>query len=302
MSNIIFLKPYFKKTPWANENLKKLFNLKENFGEAWLISAVNNCESIVKDYDLILSEFIKKYPNFFALTRQESENFIYPNLTKILDAKYPLSIQVHPDDRYAKQFNSLGKDECWYVLKTSYEPFILGSKTLDINIIKDTINTDQIEQYLNKIKLNEGDFVYIEAGLIHGIPSETMVYELQQSSDITYRLYDYQRLDKDGNKRPIHIKESLDTMKLDLKPTIQKSLSENNFYQTKLFNLTKVELNNNQRIIDTNLAKHCIEVVIIEGEGFIDDRPIKKSDVLLISKEAGKVCIKGKLKLFLNFV
>ncbi|WAM06846.1 hypothetical protein ONA23_01155 [Mycoplasmopsis cynos] len=158
-------KAYFKKTPWANENLKKLFNLKENFGEAWLISAVNNCESIVKDYDLILSEFIKKYPNFFALTRQESENFIYPNLTKILDAKYPLSIQVHPDDRYAKQFNSLGKDECWYVLKTSYEPFILGSKTLDINIIKDTINTDQIEQYLNKIKLNEGDFVYIEAVL-----------------------------------------------------------------------------------------------------------------------------------------
>ncbi|WP_322935553.1 hypothetical protein RRG37_04480 [Mycoplasmopsis felis] len=98
-----------------------------------------------------------------------------------------------------------------------YEPFILGSKTQDINEFKNVINTNLVENYLNKINLNNKDFVYINAGMIHSLPGNPMVFELQQSSDITYRIYDYDRLDINCKKRDIHIKESLDTIKFNLK-------------------------------------------------------------------------------------
>ncbi|UWD34356.1 type I phosphomannose isomerase catalytic subunit [Mesomycoplasma molare] len=301
--NIIFLKPYFKKVIWANTNLKKLYNLNEDIGEAWLISAIENCESTIVESGEKFSDFIKKNPEFFNLTKESVKNFIYPNLTKFLDAKLPLSIQVHPNDEYAKKFNSLGKNECWFVLKNKGKPFILGSTTKEIEVFKSVINTKETEEYLNKIQLQEGDFVFIEAGLIHGIPENTMVYELQQSSDITYRLYDYDRKDALGNKREIHVKESLDTMKLDIKPEIQKRLNDKGFYNTKQFNLTKIELNGNYQKINTSMAKHCLEVVVFEGEGLIDKKhSIKKGDVFIVSKNTKEIEISGNIKLFLNYL
>ncbi|MGZ9413831.1 type I phosphomannose isomerase catalytic subunit [Mycoplasma sp. AC157] len=303
MEEIIFLKPYFKKTLWANDNIKRIFNLNENIGEAWLISAVKNCESTLINTNQKFSDFIKENPKFFNIKEEDINSFVYPNLTKFLDAKLPLSIQVHPDDEYAKKLNSLGKNECWYVLENKGKPFILGSSTTNKEIFKNVINTKETEKYLNKIILNKGDFVSIESGLIHGIPEETMVFELQQSSDITYRLYDYERLDIDGKKREIHTKESLETMKLDLQPIIQKQLNQEGFYNTKNFNLTKKEINNTTEIIDTTKAKHCTEVVVFEGEGFLNKTTkIKQGDVFIVSKQTPNFSINGNIKIFINFV
>ncbi|TDV24494.1 mannose-6-phosphate isomerase type 1 [Mycoplasmopsis mustelae] len=301
MSNIIFLKPFFKPTLWANDNLQKMYHLKEKVGEAWLISVIKNCESIVKSTNEKLSDFIKHNPEFFNLSIEESKTFEYPHLIKFLDAKTPLSIQVHPNDEYAKKYHSLGKNECWYVLKTSDEPFILGTNTNKRQEILEAINSHLIEKYLNKIKLEKDDFVYIPAGLIHGIPSETMVFELQQSSDITFRLYDYERRDINGNKREIHIKESIDTMNLDLEVKIQKELT-NNFYQTENFKLTKLNLKNQQEVISTNNAKHCVEVVVFDGTGYINNIPIKTGDALLISKKQQNFLVKGTVSLFISFI
>ncbi|UUM19898.1 MULTISPECIES: type I phosphomannose isomerase catalytic subunit [unclassified Mycoplasma] len=301
MNKIIFLKPYFKKTLWANDNIKKMYHLQNNVGEAWLISTINKHESIVKGSEQKFSDFIKENPSFFNLTKERVQTFVYPNLTKFLDAKLPLSIQVHPDDEYAQKLGSLGKNECWYVLKNSQEPFILGTNTTDIRIIEQNINTKNIEQYLNKVPLQVNDFVSIESGLVHGIPADTLVFELQQSSDITYRLYDYERVDELGQKRQIHIKESLETIKLNLKPKVQKQLT-NGFYQTKNFNLTKLELNNQELKVSTHLAKHCVEIVIYQGEGFINSIKIKAGDVLIVSKQALNFKLKGQIKLFLNYL
>ncbi|MGZ9428643.1 type I phosphomannose isomerase catalytic subunit [Mycoplasma sp. 1012] len=303
MEQIIFLKPYFKKTLWANNNIKKIFNLKENIGEAWLISAIKDCESTLSNTNQKFSDFIKGNPLFFGLDKNEVETFVYPNLTKFLDAKYPLSIQVHPDDEYAKKFNSLGKNECWYVLENTGKPFILGSTTTEKKVFEKVINSKETEKYLNKIELKKGDFVFIESGLIHGIPEETMVFELQQSSDITYRLYDYERIDTDGKKREIHIKESLETMKLDLQAIIQKQLNQEGFYNAKNFNLTKKEINNTTEIIDTTKAKYCTEVVVFEGEGFLNKiTKIKQGDVFIVSKQTLNFSISGNIKIFINFV
>ncbi|WP_027121397.1 type I phosphomannose isomerase catalytic subunit [Mycoplasma leonicaptivi] len=300
--NIIFLQPYFKKTPWANDNLKKMFDLDQDYGEAWLISSIQGFESKVLNTNYNLREFILNNPKFFNLKNEDASSFVYPNLTKLLDSKTPLSIQVHPDNEYAKQFNSLGKNECWYVLKNSDQPFILGSKTNDINDFKKVMNTKEVENYLNKIHLENNDFVYINAGMIHGIPGNTMVFELQQSSDITYRIYDYERLDINGKKRDIHIKESLDTIKCNLKPEIQKQTDNNNFYKTNYFKLQKHELKNNSIKISTDLAKHCVELVVLSGNGFINDTPIKSGDVLLISKNQEEFILNGTLDLFLSYV
>ncbi|MGZ9414280.1 type I phosphomannose isomerase catalytic subunit [Mycoplasma sp. 5370] len=303
MEQIIFLKPYFKKTLWANDKIKKIFNLKENIGEAWLISAIKDCETILSKTNQKFSDFIKENPLFFGLDKNEVKTFIYPNLTKFLDAKYPLSIQVHPDDEYAKKFNSLGKNECWYVLENTGKPFILGSTTTEKKVFEKVINSKETEKYLNKVELKKGDFVFIESGLIHGIPEKTMVFELQQSSDITYRLYDYERIDTDGKKREIHIKESLETMKLDLQAIIQKQLNQEGFYNAKNFNLTKKEINNTTEIIDTTKAKYCTEVVVFEGEGFLNKiTKIKQGDVFIVSKQTLNFSISGNIKIFINFV
>ncbi|VEU75056.1 Probable mannose-6-phosphate isomerase gmuF [Mycoplasmopsis citelli] len=301
MNKIIFLKPYFKETLWANDNIKQMYNLQNNVGEAWLISVIKGCESAVRETNQKFSDFIKENPNFFNLTNEQAKTFVYPNLTKFLDAKLPLSIQVHPDDEYAQKLGTLGKNECWYVLKNSQDPFILGTKTTDIEKISKTINSKNIEKYLNKVKLEINDFVFIEAGLVHGVPADTLVFELQQSSDITYRLYDYERVDQLGQKRQIHINESLETIKLHLQPEIQKTLT-NGFYKTKNFNLTKIELNDQEMTISTQKSKHCIEIVIYNGEGFIDALEVKSGDVLIVSKQKLNFKLKGKMQLFLNYL
>ncbi|MGZ9762444.1 type I phosphomannose isomerase catalytic subunit [Mycoplasma sp. 394] len=298
MNKIIFLKPYFKQTLWANDNIKQMYHLDFNAGEAWLISTIKDCESVVAHTKQTLNEFIRSNPEFFGLTKKQAQSFIYPNLTKFLDAKHPLSIQVHPDDNYAKAFSSLGKNECWYVLKNNHQPFILGTNTNQKEKISKSINSSDIEQYLNKVSLQIGDFVFIQAGLVHGIPSETMVYELQQSSDITYRLYDYQRVDENGKMRQIHSDQSLETMKLELQPKIQK-YQKNALYNAANFNLSVYDLNN-EEIKIKNKAKHCLEIVVYSGIGFINDVAIRAGDVLLVSYALKDILIKGSMKIFIN--
>ncbi|WP_036431130.1 hypothetical protein [Mycoplasmopsis felis] len=167
-------------------------------------------------------------------------------------------------------------------------------KTQDINEFKSVINTNLVENYLNKIYLNNKDFVYIDEGMIHGLPGNPMVFELQQSLDITYGIYDYDRLDINGKKRDIHIKESLDTIKFNLKAEIQKEPDDNVFYKINYFKLQKLDLKNQGIKINTDLTNHCIELVVLNGSAFINDIHIKSGDVLLILKKSRRISFKRK--------
>lgn len=193
-----------------------------------------------------LSTFLDQHRSFFGGYQGQ-----YPNLTKIIDAKTALSIQVHPDDQYAQQYNSLGKAEGWYVLKNGGAPLVLGTTAKSKDHLAEIIKQNKMGSYLLKTNLIPGDFVYIDHGQVHAIPSETMVYEIQQSSDLTFRIYDYDRLDVNGQLRPLHIQEALDVVNCDLRPKIVKNQEQ--LIDNHLFHLKKiVHIGEQKKLYDIN--------------------------------------------------
>ncbi|UVD81434.1 class I mannose-6-phosphate isomerase [Mycoplasma iguanae] len=294
---IIFFKPFLKETIWAGKNLKEVFKTKNNIGEAWLLSAIENNESIcISDNfkNKNLREIFQKNPHLFNFKKT------YPNLSKIIDTDFPLSVQVHPDNEYAQKFNSLGKEECWYVLRVNYDhPFILGYNAKNSQEAKELILNKKWDQLLKKQEVNQGDFLYVPVGQIHAIPAHATVFEMQQSSDITYRLYDYDRLDLNGEKRLLHIKESLDVLNEPENYFIKKQ-PNNNLVKNHLFNLNIINHEGEKKY--NFLNENWIEFFVLEGEGSIDDQSLKKYDSLIITSKNNEFILKGNLKIIINIV
>ena len=160
---------------------------------------------------MLLTEVLKSNPEFIG-THPRTKDGI-PILIKFIDAKKDLSVQVHPDDRYAEvhENGQLGKTEMWYVLDAAKDARLFWGLHHEMNqvSIKKSIREGTFERYLQKISVKPGDVFYVEAGTIHAIGAGILIAEIQESSNLTYRLYDYDRVDKDGKKRKLHIEKAL---------------------------------------------------------------------------------------------
>lgn len=200
MNSLILLEGVHHKLVWGTED--------------WIISAHQNGDNKVVGSDMTLSNYFEENRELFG-----SIDTLFPLLVKIIDAKDDLSIQVHPADEYAKKHeNSLGKTECWYVLDCDDDAdIIISIDAKNRQELAQIIQEDNIESTLNVIKVQKGDFFFIPAGCVHAIRKNTKILEVQQSSDITYRLYDYNRPGIDGNMRELHIEKSLDVIDYDFK-------------------------------------------------------------------------------------
>ncbi len=212
----IFLQPVFQERIWGGEKLHTLFNYdipNDKIGEAWVISAHSNGSSTIINGPLkgqSLLEVWYKYPSLFGIVTTEND---FPLLVKILDANDDLSVQVHPDDDYARKVENgaYGKTECWYVLDC--EPnseIIFGHHASSKDDFKKHIDAGEWDKLLIKVKVKKGDFFYVPSGTIHAIGTGIVILEIQQSSDITYRVYDYDRKDEKGNPRELHIQSAID--------------------------------------------------------------------------------------------
>ena len=184
-------------------------------------------------------------------------------LIKILKVDQPLSVQVHPDDKLAKKLENEpnGKTECWYVLeKTKKTEFIVGLKSFDKNEIRDAFKNKTFRSNLKIIKPKVGEFIYVPAGMVHGVGAQSKVLEVQQPSDTTYRLYDYDRL-QDGKPRELHIEKSLQSIKdVDWKKEpISISPLE---YQVLNY---KIEINTKNQI----LKEDCIVIDLKEEVAYV---------------------------------
>ena len=301
--SILKLKPHFEYRVWANENLKTIFNLDEDkIGEAWLISALENKSSIITN--LAQPESLLDFynnPDNAAFFGNYNLNNPYPMLAKIIDAKDDLSVQIHPDDQYAKQFNQLGKTECWYILDTkNNNEIVLGHNAKSLEAFKDAIDQHQWDQLLKKQPIKKDNFIYVPAKKIHAIKANTLIYELQQSSDITYRVYDYDRLDN-GQKRELHLDHVfnlIETPDQDLAPE-------------KISNLADYLVANEQfylKVIDNDQTNQYqfkdakwIQLSVIEGSGKINNLAAKKFDSFLIANN-NDVIIEGKCKCLISFI
>ncbi len=214
---MLLLKPIHKEIIWGGQKLNNIFNENslENIGESWVVSALDEDDNIIMNSEYsgqTLSQVYSSHPELFGHFKSSE----FPILVKFIDAKQDLSIQVHPDDEYAKlNENSNGKTECWLVLEADDDAeIIIGHRFADKMMLKKAIDESSLLPNLNRFKIKNGDLFYIPAGTIHAICRGALIYEIQQSSKITYRIFDYNRTDANEKHRELHIQKALDVIEI----------------------------------------------------------------------------------------
>ena len=272
---------------WGGSKLKTQFNYNttDSCGECWGISAHDNGSNIIlntihkgKSLKYLFDNEKSLFGNYKGLK--------FPILVKLIDASKDLSVQVHPDDLYAKKYKSFGKSECWYILGTNENTdIIIGHKAKSKTELANLINQNDYESLLNKFKINKGDYFYIESGTIHAICANTLLLEVQQSADITFRLYDYNRLEN-GVPRDLHIEEAINVISIGNQDVVTKH--NNKYFDYKIINI------NNPTNFTANI--HGDYIVILEGTGMINEYKLKKGDFLMISSNE-KYSLSGNLLL-----
>lgn len=223
--DIIILEPVFHEKIWGGRRLAEDFGYdipEGKIGECWAISAHPHGDCVVASGAFVgekLSYLWDVHHELFG----DAKGDRFPLLIKILDAHDDLSVQVHPDDSYAAEHEhgSLGKRECWYVLDAEPDTdIIIGQRARNRQELVQMIDEGRWDDMLNLVPIHKGDFFRIDPGTIHAIKGGTLILETQQSSDVTYRVYDYDRVGVDGKPRELHIQQSLDVVNYDLVPPV----------------------------------------------------------------------------------
>ena len=313
--NLIFMEPVFKDYLWGGNRLKNELHKNSDLditAESWEISSNNNgdCKILNEEYSgMTLSElFAKKNLRelIFGTKCRDLEEF--PLLIKFIDANQNLSIQVHPDDGYAKTIGlPNGKNEMWYIMDCKENAQIIAGlkHSLSKQELENIINNNRIKDYLNYADIKKGDSIYISAGTVHAILSGVLICEIQQNADITYRVYDWDRKDKNGNSRELHKEQAIQTIKPDIIPEIIHENNENiqiiasnKYFETQKINISGMFVDNS----DTN---SFYTINIVDGEGKIKalemEYNIKKGDSFLVPATLGKYEFEGKMTILKTY-
>ncbi len=219
------LKPAPKDYLWGGSRLNDDFGKSISvypLAETWECSTHPDGQSVVAsgEYnEMFLGEVLRLHPEWLGthplqITGERTE---LPILIKLIDARADLSVQVHPDDEYAlKHEHSLGKIEMWYVLAASKNAELIYGFNREVtpNHVREALCAGRIEDYLNHVPVQKNDVFFIEPGTVHAIGAGCLIAEIQESSNITYRLYDYKRVDKNGEERPLHIEKAMEIANL----------------------------------------------------------------------------------------
>lgn len=214
--------PILKQTLWGGDKIIPFKHLNEtlpNVGESWEVSAVEGSESVVAngaDKGYTLPEMVRKYKEELVGEANYARfGNKFPLLIKFIDAKLDLSIQVHPGDELAKKrHNGFGKNEMWYVIAADKGAKLISGFAEEITPkeYKDRVHNGTFAEVLQTCAIEPGDVFYVPAGRVHGIGAGAFVAEIQQTSDITYRIFDYNRKDKDGKSRELHTSQAMDAI------------------------------------------------------------------------------------------
>lgn len=318
------LKPAAKDYLWGGNRLNDDFGKEINvspLAETWECSTHPDGLSFVGSGNYVnktLKDVLKMHPEFLGSHAANIADGKFPILIKFIDANSDLSVQVHPDDEYAlKNENSLGKTEMWYVLSARKDSqLVYGFKNdMDPEQVKKHIENNTIVEQLNTVSVEKDDVFMIEPGTVHAIGAGTLVAEIQENSNITYRLYDYNRIDKNGKQRELNIDKALDVA--NLKSSISprqpmRTLKYRNGYASELlarcryFQVERVLLNTeiNRNMCNFKTDSNSFHVLLcIEGCGniFGEDTDICffKGDCIFVPAESIELKLHGKAQ-FLN--
>lgn len=308
----LFLKPIFFEKIWGGNKLNQ-FNYdipSEQTGECWGISAHPNGKNMIENgqyagqtLDQVWNDHRELFGDF------PSKDF--PLLCKIVDARHPLSIHVHPDDSYAYEFENgqYGKSECWYIIDAEEDAeIILGTSADSKETFENKIKEDAVLDAVERIKVKPGEFYFIPAGMLHSIGSGVLVYETMQSSDISYRVYDYERNRTDGSS--LEVSKALDVIQFTANaPTIvhETTIVENHkrsqIVSNDFFTMVKWEISGTLNYMKPR--EFCL-ISVLEGRGqVITDGEIfkleKGSNFILTSEDLDSV-FEGEFTLIISYI
>lgn len=304
MTKIITIKPFYVNKIWGNPDWSALgldpqVKTSPFCGEAWLVSAVTGCNSIVTETNQDLASFFDD--NLRIITGYQS----YPLLTKFINPTGDLSVQVHPDDAYVqknptvqRQWNtSCGKAEAWYVMDCQpHAEIIYGHNATDASTLTNMINNGDWSKCLARRSIKVGDFVYIPPGQIHALTAGTAVYEIQQAADITFRLYDYDRRNHNNQLRPLHIKESLAVInvpspQLEIINHNHGLLINNQYFYAFLWNINYI------KEFTPPSGASFLQLTVVSGAGTVMDKTLNQGASIIMWNLPPTITAAGNLKI-----
>ena len=303
-------KPIFKEIIWGGTDIlpyKGMPSDTKNIGESWELSHVDGNFSVVSNGDLkgkTIDELIKTYgPDLLGTKVINRSGYIFPLLIKFIDARDNLSIQVHPDDQLAKaRHNSFGKTEMWYVVKATPDAILYSgfSEQIDADEYVRRIEDNSIMDVLKKYNVKAGDVFFLPAGRIHAIGSGCFIAEIQQTSNITYRIYDYNRKDANGNERELHTELAKSAIDYTLFPDYKTNYSLIENEATKLaqcdYFTTNLIAVDKSKTRDLSSLDSFVVYICMEGEAILKDNKgnkltVKQGQTVLIPADTDFVCI-----------
>lgn len=318
MEKIIKLSPVFKQMIWGGNRMRDVFGYDipgDDTGECWAISAHKNGDGTISG-----GEFAGKTLSWLWENKQElfgnvGNGHVFPLLTKVIDAKQNLSIQVHPDDEYARvhENGSLGKTECWYILDCDPgATIIIGHNAKNREELEDMIRNGRWSEFIREIPIKKGDFLQIYPGTVHAIKGGTMILETQQNSDITYRVYDYDRL-QNGKPRQLHVQQSIDVITVPFTGSEAKDKGEalkildtqaagaecTPLVRCEYYRVWKVDVDGAVTFLQDNPFMLCS---VIEGEGTVLDMPVHKGDHFILTAGCDKAAFTGNMILICSSI
>lgn len=317
--NIIKLTPAFKDYLWGGVKLREEYNKKCDFdkiAESWELSTHKDGSSVISEGEykgMTLSEYVNK-DRELLLGKNACEFDFFPVLIKFIDAKDSLSIQVHPDDEYAlKNEGEYGKTEMWYIADCEKDAYLYYGfkKEISKDEFKKRIEENTLLEVLNKVNVKKGDVFFINSGTVHAIGPGNLICEVQQNSNTTYRVYDYNRKDKNGNTRELHIKKAIEVSSLcpphnyDIIPAVKKEGYEEQILSScKYFSVKKIDVSAEAKIDITPDSFHSL--IVLEGEGVVvlDNKKtlLKKGDSIFVPAGNEKINADGNFSAILSYI
>ncbi len=308
---ILWMKPVFKQMIWGGNKLGSKWGYEipgENTGECWAVSAHPNGDCTIKEGTFAgktLSQLWSEEPQLFGNAAGDR----FPLLIKIIDANDDLSIQVHPDDTYAgkNENGSFGKTECWYILDAPEgATLVIGHNAKDRAELEDMIGSGRWEDFLREVPVKKGDFIQIDPGTVHAIKGGIEILETQQNSDITYRVYDYGRL-QDGKPRELHIEKSIDVITVPAKSVKESVINiatdakntMNELISCNYYRVWKLDVDGSMEI---SQEYPFLIMSVVEGDGLINGQLIKKGDHFILPNGFGKAQLQGKMALIASTI
>ena len=298
---LVKLKPAVKDYIWGGnyfQSFNKGLGL-QRVSECWELSVRDSDSSIIasgKDQGKKLCEVITKEDIGPVMDRFP----YFPLLIKLIDAKENLSVQVHPSDEYAlKNENSFGKSEMWHIISADEGSGLYVGLNNDYSKeeIEKALNGGTILSCLNFFKVKPGETYIINPGTIHAIGKGVRLIEIQQNSNLTYRLFDYNRVDQNGNPRELHIQKALEVIdyhKYEVKQDNSEYLADNNYFTVKA-----VEFDGELKIVANDKA--FVSFTFLEGQGIVNDIEYDQFDTFFLPYKK-KCLIKGKGKIVISTV